>query len=92
MRKELPAGVVEALSVPGLRPEKVMKLYNELGITSLAGLEEFARADRRRFAERVEVGITCTRRGTVAERGGAAAAGSSRSQAHHAGGRLPPRL
>ena len=40
MRKELPAGVVETLSVPGLRPEKVMKLYNELGITSLAGLEE----------------------------------------------------
>jgi len=32
------------LSVPGLRPDKVLKLYNELGITSLAGLEAAARA------------------------------------------------
>jgi hypothetical protein len=33
------------LTVPGLRPEKVMKLYKELGITSLAALEEAAKAD-----------------------------------------------
>jgi DNA polymerase (family 10) len=46
MREEIPAGVLEMLSVPGLRPEKVMKLYKELGITSLAALEEAARADR----------------------------------------------
>jgi DNA polymerase (family X) len=46
MRKEIPAGVLEMLSVPGLRPEKVMKLYKELGITSLAALEEAAKADR----------------------------------------------
>ena len=46
MREEIPAGVLEMLSVPGLRPEKVMKLYKEPGITSLAALEEAARADR----------------------------------------------
>ena len=46
MRKEIPAGVLEMLAVPGLRPEKVLKLYKELGITSLAQLEEAARADR----------------------------------------------
>ena len=46
MRKEIPAGVLEMLTVPGLRPEKVMKLYKELGITSLAALEEAAKADR----------------------------------------------
>jgi len=46
MRKEIPTGVLEMLSIPGLRPEKVMKLYKELGITSLAALEEAAKADR----------------------------------------------
>jgi DNA polymerase (family X) len=46
MRKEIPTGVLEMLAIPGLRPEKVMKLYNELGITSLAALEEAARTDR----------------------------------------------
>jgi|SRR5580692_626597 DNA polymerase (family 10) len=46
MRKEIPAGVLEMLVVPGLRPEKVLKLHKELGITSLAQLEEAARADR----------------------------------------------
>jgi DNA polymerase (family X) len=33
MRKEIPAGVLEMLAVPGLRPEKVLKLYKTLGIT-----------------------------------------------------------
>jgi DNA polymerase (family X) len=46
MRKDIPAGVLELLSVPGLRPEKVLKLYNELGIASLEGLEQAARQDR----------------------------------------------
>src|SRR6185369_10647551 len=46
MRKEIPAGVLEMLTVPGLRPEKVMKLYKELGITSLTELEGAAKADR----------------------------------------------
>ena len=46
MRKEIPAGVLEMLAVPGLRPDKVLKLYKELGITSLAELEQAAREDR----------------------------------------------
>jgi DNA polymerase (family 10) len=46
MRKDIPEGVLEMLSVPGLRADKVLKLYKELGITSLAGLEAAARADR----------------------------------------------
>ena len=46
MRKEVPAGVLEMLAVPGLRPDKVLKLYKNLGITSLADLEQAAREDR----------------------------------------------
>lgn len=38
MRKEIPTSVLEMLAVPGLRPDKVLKLYKELGIISLAGL------------------------------------------------------
>ena len=48
MRKEVPAGVLEMLAIQGLRPEKVMKLYKELGISSLAALDEAAKADRLR--------------------------------------------
>ncbi len=43
MRKEIPAGVVDMLTIPGLRTEKVVKIYNELGITSLDELEKAAR-------------------------------------------------
>ena len=46
MRKEIPAGVLEMLAVPGLRPDKVLKLYKELGIISVAELEQAAREDR----------------------------------------------
>src|SRR4051812_3099959 len=42
MRKEIPPGVLEMLSVPGLRPEKVLKLHRELGISSLSELEAAA--------------------------------------------------
>ena len=38
LRKEIPAGVLELLAVPGLRPEKVLRLYKDLDITSLAEL------------------------------------------------------
>jgi DNA polymerase (family X) len=44
MRKEIPAGVLEMLAIPGLRPDKVLKIYEKLKLTSLAGLEEAARA------------------------------------------------
>ncbi|WOH67134.1 PHP domain-containing protein [Bradyrhizobium sp. BWA-3-5] len=46
LRKEIPAGVLEILTVPGLRPEKVVRLYKDLGITSLAELEAAAKDDR----------------------------------------------
>jgi len=46
LRKEIPAGVLELLTVPGLQPEKVLRLYQNLGITSLAELEAAAKEDR----------------------------------------------
>jgi DNA polymerase (family X) len=46
LRKDIPAGVLELLAVPGLRPEKVLRLYEDLGITSLAELEAAAKDDR----------------------------------------------
>jgi DNA polymerase (family X) len=46
MRQELPAGVLEMLAVPGLRPETVITLYKKLGIASLVELEAAARADK----------------------------------------------
>jgi DNA polymerase (family 10) len=45
-RKEIPAGVLEMLTVPALRADKVLKLYQELGLSSLAELEEAAREGR----------------------------------------------
>ena len=39
LREDVPDGVVDLLSVPGLQPEKAMRLYRELGIASLAELE-----------------------------------------------------
>src|SRR5262249_12795827 len=46
LRKEIPEGVLELLTVPGLRPDKVLRLYKDLGITSLAELEAAAKDDR----------------------------------------------
>ena len=46
MRKEIPAGVLEMLTIPGLRPDKVMKLYQDLKLTSLEELEAAAREGR----------------------------------------------
>ncbi|QOZ71094.1 DNA polymerase/3'-5' exonuclease PolX [Bradyrhizobium arachidis] len=46
LRKELPEGVLEMLAVPGLRPEKVLRLHKDLGITSLAELEAATKDDR----------------------------------------------
>jgi DNA polymerase (family X) len=34
------------LTIPGVRPDRALKLYNQLGVTTLAALEEAARADR----------------------------------------------
>ena len=46
MRQEIPAAVLEMLTIPGLRPEKALKLYRELGIGSLDELETAIKADR----------------------------------------------
>src|SRR4051812_42359365 len=46
LRKEFPEGVLEMLAVPGLSPEKVLRLYKDLGITSFAELEAAAKDDR----------------------------------------------
>jgi DNA polymerase (family 10) len=46
MRKEAPESLLELLTIPGLRPDKVLKLHAELGINSLAELEDAARAGR----------------------------------------------
>jgi DNA polymerase (family 10) len=46
LRKDLPASVLEMLTVPGLRPDKVLRLYRDLGITSLSELEAAAKEDR----------------------------------------------
>jgi DNA polymerase (family X) len=46
LRKEVPSGVLELLTVPGLRPDKVLRLYKDLGVASLAELEAAANEDR----------------------------------------------
>jgi DNA polymerase (family X) len=43
MRKEMPASALEMLTIPGLRPDKVLKIYKELGVSSLNELEKAAR-------------------------------------------------
>jgi DNA polymerase (family 10) len=45
MRKEIPAGALEMMSIPGLRPDKVLKIYKDLGISSLDDLEKAAKED-----------------------------------------------
>ena len=46
MRQEVPDGVLEMLGIPGLRPDKALKLHKELGIASVEELEQAARQDR----------------------------------------------
>jgi DNA polymerase (family 10) len=46
LRKDVPEGVLELFALPGLRPEKILKLHQELGINSLAELEAAAKEDR----------------------------------------------
>ena len=38
--------MLELFAVPGLRPDKIMKLYETLGVSSLAELEAAAKEDR----------------------------------------------
>ena len=47
-RKTIPPEVVEFLHIPGMGPKTVRKIWQELGITTLAELKEAARAKRLR--------------------------------------------
>lgn len=51
LRKDTPAGVLEMFAVPGLSPEKILRLYRDLGISSLSDLEVAAKDDRIRKAK-----------------------------------------
>src|SRR6188472_3936705 len=42
MRQEVPDGVLDMLSIPGLRPEQINTIHRELGITTLSELEAAA--------------------------------------------------
>lgn len=57
LRKEIPAGVLEMLAVPGLRPEKVLRLYKDLGIGSLSELEAAAKDDRIKKAKGLDAAL-----------------------------------
>jgi DNA polymerase (family 10) len=46
LRKEVPDGVLELFAIPGVRPDKILKLHQALGISSLAELEAAAKEDR----------------------------------------------
>jgi DNA polymerase (family X) len=72
MRKEMPADTLEMLSIPGLRPDKVLKIYKELGVASLDELEKAAKEDRLKPVKglgaalqanvRVKANVTCIAR------------------------------
>lgn len=51
LRRQVPPGVLELFAVPGLRPDKILKLHQELGVASLAELETAANEDRIRKAK-----------------------------------------
>ncbi len=44
LRSDIPATVLEMLAIPGLKPEKVLALFRELGIRSVQELETSARS------------------------------------------------
>ena len=46
LRRDVPEGVLDMLSIPGLKPEKIKILHKELGISDLGALEAAAREDR----------------------------------------------
>jgi DNA polymerase (family 10) len=46
LRQDVPEGVLDMLSIPGLKPEKINIIHKQLGIVDLAALEAAARNDR----------------------------------------------
>ena len=69
LREATPEGLLDMLAIPGLTPEKIHKIYEELDISDVAQLEEAARDGRlakiRGFgpktAEKILKGITFSR-------------------------------
>jgi len=59
--KDIPAGVLELLDVPGLRPEKVLRLHKDLGIASLAELEAAAKRIPAGYVGSVEDAVAAVR-------------------------------
>jgi DNA polymerase (family X) len=43
MRRETPEGLMDIMALPGMRPERAAKLYDKLGVTSIADLEKVAK-------------------------------------------------
>jgi DNA polymerase (family 10) len=70
LREKVPEGVLSMMRIPGLRPDRVRKLYTDLGIASVEALEEAARSDRLKsikgygpaFQAKVLQGIEMSRR------------------------------
>lgn len=60
MRKEMPDGVLELFAIPGLRPDKILKLHRELGIGSLKELEAAAKEDRIRKVKGIGASLQTT--------------------------------
>jgi DNA polymerase (family 10) len=48
LKKEVPSGLIDLLSIPGLGPKKVAAMYSKLGITTLKELQEAATAGKLR--------------------------------------------
>jgi len=48
LKKEVPSGLIDLLSIPGLGPKKVAAMYRNLGITTLKELQEAAAAGKLR--------------------------------------------
>src|SRR6185503_1885591 len=46
LKASIPAGLVEMLNIPGVGPKKVRKLHDELGLKSVAQLEEACKAGK----------------------------------------------
>ena len=51
MRADVPASVLEFLKIPGLPPEKIAQIHQQLGIATLADLEQACRQDRLKAGE-----------------------------------------
>jgi len=46
MRADIPEPALEMLTIPGLRPEKIVKIYKELGISTIEELEAACKEDK----------------------------------------------